>query len=539
MNEQIILIGLDGCEPTLIEQWVKEGHLPTLASLMKKGIWRRLLSDGAISSGSTWTSVFTGASPARHGAGFTHRQIKPGTYKIRKFYAEEFLRDPFWHELSRRGKRIAIFDFPKTYPFKDIRGLHITGWGTESHNHEPSSSPAELLGEIHQRFRRHPLHDWYHERPKSVSAWLYLAQQMIEGAQTRVEVAKWLFQKERWDVFAVCFAELHWSGHFFWHLMDPNHPEHDPKTAASTQNLLLEVYQEVDRSLETLASLAPDAIFLITSNVGMGPNYSGIHLVPEILDRLGLGLQKATANIKRVTFLPYQKWGNYAFKKVESILSIRVVRSAKRLFPYRLWNALTRRFLDLGNDWKDRRVFPLPNDFAGALRINLKGREPNGLVEPGEEYDHLCDEIIREFQVLEIPETGEKAVQDVFVVRERYPGENADYLPDIIVMWHGDSPIRSLRSPRIGTVSGEFLDERTGAHRPYGFLLAVGPNIKSGETLMDGNIMDIVPTILHLLGESSSVELDGKVLTDIFLNTAHSPSTFLKKALFLSDQTSN
>jgi len=521
MNEQIILIGLDGCEPILIEKWVKKGHLPTLASLMKKGIWRRLLSDAAISSGSTWPSVFTGASPAKHGAGFTHRQIKPGTYKIRKFYADEFLRDPFWHELSQTEKRIAIFDFPKTYPFKDIRGLQITGWATESHNHEPSSFPSELLGEINQRFGRHPLHDWYHERPKSVSDWLYLEKQIIEGAQKRVEVAKWLFEKERWDIFAVCFAELHWSGHTFWHLMDPTHPEHDPKIAASTQNLLLEVYQEVDRSLEKLVSLAPDAIFMIMSNAGMGPNYSGIHLVPEILDRLGLGLQKAAANNKkRVTFLPYQKWGNYAFKKIESILSIRFIRSAKRLFPYRLWNALTRRFLDLGNDRKDRRAFPVPNDFSGAIRINLKGREPNGFVEPGEEYDQLCNEIIREFQVLEIPETGEKAVKDVFKIRDRYPGENADYLPDIVVMWRGDSPIHSLRSPRIGTISGEFLDERTGAHRPYGFLLAVGPNIKSGETLKDGNIMDIAPTILRLLRESGSADLDGKVLTDIFKNDA-------------------
>jgi predicted AlkP superfamily phosphohydrolase/phosphomutase len=60
----------------------------------------------------------------------------------------------------------------------------------------------------------------------------------------------------------------------------------------------------------------------------------------------------------------------------------------------------------------------------------------------------------------------------------------------------------------------------TGAHRPYGFLLAVGPNIKSGETLKDGNIMDIAPTILRLLRESGSADLDGKVLADIFKNDA-------------------
>ncbi len=519
MTDQIILIAVDSAEPSLVEKWVAEGNLPTMASLMQKGTWQWLRSDAEISSGSTWVSLLTGTSPAKHGASFTHRQFKSGTYQIRKIYADQFLRDPFWLPLSQAGKRVAIFDFPKSYPLKEINGIQITGWGTESHNCKPGSVPAEKFREINRRFGKHPLADWYHERPKDVKGWIELTQQMIKGAKQRTDITHWLLEKERWDLFAVCFAETHWAGHFFWQLMDEAHPQYDPAIAKDCQELLLKVYQEVDRGIEKIIASRPEATFFILSNTGMGPNYSAVHLVSDILDRLGLGNQKKRTKKENFSFklLPQKKWGYFAFKKIESIISIRTLSKIRKLFPQRLWNTLGRRFLELGNDWKDCLAFAVPDDFSGAIRINVKGREPNGLVAPGEEYNRLCDTIIQEFRALEIPETGKKAVADVFKVRDRCQGENVDELPDIIVIWQADAFIESLRSPKIGTVSGEFLDERSGAHRAYGFLLACGPTIRSGEVIKEGNTLDIVPTLFHMFGEPISKDWDGKVLGDIFV----------------------
>jgi hypothetical protein len=58
----------------------------------------------------------------------------------------------------------------------------------------------------------------------------------------------------------------------------------------------------------------------------------------------------------------------------------------KRVIPERLWDDWTRRLLTLGNTWNEGQAFAVPTDASGAIRINLKGREPEGRVEPGAAY---------------------------------------------------------------------------------------------------------------------------------------------------------
>jgi len=88
-KKQIIAIGLEAAEIDLVQKWTKEGHLPTISTLMETGSWRKLMSSTEISSGATWASINTGVSPAKHGMGFYHRQLKNGSYRIVKKYANE------------------------------------------------------------------------------------------------------------------------------------------------------------------------------------------------------------------------------------------------------------------------------------------------------------------------------------------------------------------------------------------------------------------------------------------------------------------
>jgi len=175
------------------------------------------------------------------------------------------------------------------------------------------------------------------------------------------------------------------------------------------------------------------------------------------------------------------------------------------------------------------RAFCIPNDHAGAIRINLKGREPNGIVEPGREYDVICDELTREISELVNVDTGKKAVNEVLRIDEFYQGEHIWDLPDLIVKWTGDAPIRALYSPRIGTVSGENPERRTGAHRPYGFLIASGKHISQGKGIEQASIMDIAPTILYLMGQRVPRDMDGRVLLDIIVKDfkANSPVHYM------------
>jgi len=515
---QILAIGLDAAEPRLIERWCKEGRLPAFARLRQRGVWRRLHACTEISSGAVWPSLNTGTNPAKHGMGFFHRQLEPGTYRIRRKYADQTGREPYWRLLSEAGKRVAVLDVPDTCLMPELNGVQLVGWGMEGLNAPPSSSPAPLMRNVRARFGRNPLAGWYQARPRTLHGWQALKRHVVRGAQLRTAIARHVYQQEPWDFFIAAYAEPHWAGHLFWHLMDPTHPEHDPEAAASCGDAILEVYQAVDRGLAALLECAPQATVLVFSSTGMGPNYSGVHLLPEILRRLGMGLDDAHPRRPWSQWLPARRWGPHAIRRIEDLVSPYVLEQAKRFVPARAWDRGTRWLLDLGNDWPRSRAFAVPSDRPGAIRINRKGREPQGLVEPGRPYDAVCDELTAALKELVNVETGRKAVVDVVKAQDRYHGEHLDELPDLIVNWADDAPIRALFSPRIGTVRGELLDKRTGGHTPHGFLLAVGPGIRRNAvdgSLPEADIMDVAPTVLSLLGQPAPEGMDGRALDDL------------------------
>ncbi len=516
-NGPVIAIGLEATDPGLIERWCREGRLPTFASLMRQGVWRRLRSNTELSSGSTWASLNTGTSPGKHGMGFYHRQLKSGSYRLRKKYIEEMAREPFWAPLSRAGNRVAVLDVPVSRPLRGLNGVQLVGWGAEGLNAPQSSWPAPLFKDITRRYGCHPLDGWYQTRPATLEGWRSFSQKLVAGAKTRTSIIKQLYQQERWDLFLATFAEPHWSGHYFWHVLDERHPNYDRDIAAVCGDTIRETYQIVDRALADLMTDAPDATLLVFSNTGMGPNYSGQHLLPEVLTRLGYsGSRESTLALSGLSkFLPGRHTGSYAIRQISEFVSPQNIERVKRLMPERLWDDWTRWVLSIGSAWKHSKAFVVPSDFNGAIRINVQGREPEGRVEPGAEYDAVCEELTAAMTELINPATGKPAVSEVVTVAERYPGEHLDELPDLIVQWAADAPIDALTSPRIGTVSGRLPDVRSGAHTTYGFLLGAGRDIAGHGTLPDANIMDVAPTVLRLLGEPVSQDLDGRILPEM------------------------
>ncbi len=516
-KRQIIAVGLEAAEIDLIQKWTKEGHLPTLSYLMETGAWRKLKSATEISSGATWASINTGVSPAKHGMGFYHRQLKNGSYRIVKKYADEIGYPLFWEKLSDANQRTAILDIPVIYPIKNFNGIQLIGWGAIGLNFKQSSQPPDLLKEIFSKFGHHPLEGWYQKMIEDLNEWKELMLKLIAGLRMRTSIVKWILEKESWDFFLVSFAETHWVGHYFWHLIDITNPRYNSEIAQVCGDAILEVYKEVDNSLNEIIKLYPEATFLVFSNTGMGPNYSGHHLIPEILKRIGLGGNSKNQNSKNILdiIFPAKRWGPYAIKKVEEIVSAETIEKIKKVVPEKLWDNWTRKFLTMGNNWKHSKVFPVPSDFTGALRINLIGREPDGIVSPGKEYEDICSEIENAFLELINPDTGKNVVKEVIKVRDRYNGKYINDLPDIIIKWEGANPISSLYSTRIGTVTGELPDKRSGAHRTYGFIIANGKYVRPLKELEEKNIMDIAPTILHFFNVPIPDDIDGEVLNDM------------------------
>jgi predicted AlkP superfamily phosphohydrolase/phosphomutase len=430
-------------------------------------------------------------------------QIEPGTYRIVKKYADEVPVDPFWRELQLAGRSCAVIDVPQTRPAEPFRGFHVVGWGGEFPAWPRSSSPPELMPEILRRFGVHPLADRYRVavRPETEEQYGSLREDLLRGASAKAALSRWIFDKGPLDFFLAVFAETHWANHLLWDGLDPGHSLHDGTRAAWCEEVFRDLLGEIDRTIGDLRHSRPDAELLVFSLSGMGPNYGGWHILPEVLARIGMGPPKKPAG----------RW----VRSLERRLPLGAIETAKAVVPARLWDRWTRRALHAGAGWDKSRAFCVPNDYSGAIRINLSGREPNGTVARGAEYEAVCGEIRDALLQVVHAETGRPIVREVIATRKAFQGPFLDELPDLLVLWANESPVAQVHSPRTGTIRLDFPERRTGAHRPFGFLAASGPRIRKSPAMKPVHLLDLAPTILSLMDTRVPGRFEGRVISEM------------------------
>jgi predicted AlkP superfamily phosphohydrolase/phosphomutase len=515
-DPRITAICIEVAGPEQMETWLDAGWMPNLARIRDQGAWCRLRSVSDISSGSIWPSFSTGVMPSRHGQFFTHMQLESGSYRVVKKYADDLPRAPFWDLLDRARKRSAVIDVPQSRPVPGFAGVHVAGWGGEYPAWPRSSEPPALMPEILRRFGRHPLAEQYRlvGKPETEAAYEALRRDLLEGARTKASLSRWILEREPYDLFLTVFAETHWAMHLLWDMIDPQHPDHNPQLARRHAISFREICSTIDAFIGEAWGRRPDSALVVFSLSGMGANYSGWHVLPEVLTRLELGpAGKGTA--PGVQWSPLRRWGPWTMRAIENLASPRLIETAKAVVPGRLWDRWTRRLIFAGSGWRDSRAFWLPNDYSGAIRINLKGREPNGVVAPGAEYDSLCRDLADAMLELVNIDTGRPAVAEVLRTREALPGECVDDLPDLLVVWASDTPIRGVRSPKVGEIRCVSPERRTGAHRRDGFLAATGGGFAAGARCEGARIVDLAPTLLRLLDVEPPGDWDGRVLASL------------------------
>jgi predicted AlkP superfamily phosphohydrolase/phosphomutase len=146
-------------------------------------------------------------------------------------------REPFWLQLSRAGKRIAILDVPVTYPIEGLNGIYLVAWGVHGPCWHQDSWPPELIKEVISRFGSYP-----HSCPEIVSRYAEVNQmgefygELISGVKKKGSVSTYFLDQEAWDLFITVFAESHCAGHNLWYLMDENHPAYDSEIARTLSN---------------------------------------------------------------------------------------------------------------------------------------------------------------------------------------------------------------------------------------------------------------------------------------------------------------
>jgi hypothetical protein len=156
--------------------------------------------------------------------------------------------------------------------------------------------------------------------------------------------------------------------------------------------------------------------------------------------------------------------------------------------------------------WPQMRAFALPSFYDGRIRINLRGREAQGLVEPSE-YEAERQACIDMLHACRDPVTGQPAVERV-EKRAGDPMTAKESEADLIVIWTMAPPL-GLAHDELG-VMGPLPYRRTGGHTGGpGFVYFHGPGIAAGD-FGTRSAFDVVPSVLGLLEAGRGERLSGR-----------------------------
>ena len=496
----LVILGFDAGDPRLLQHLVSEGHLPTLASIMKQGCWGRITGPDLVSPQGCWLSLLSGISRSEHGY-YYFRQLKPGTYSLEDVTACNAQALPFWSHLLGREKKVAILNVPDVHPLMGQDGVQIANWTVQGSSAPPSTEPAVLLADVHRLFGP-PVA--IRPNGKSVgdgNRQMYCA--LLERAKQMGALSSHLLSRDHFDLIVVVFSESHPAGHRFW---QSRSGAQSAKTAADQSDqahALRDVYQEIDRQMGLLlAHLPHEANVFILSDIGLEDQYPTIGLIEDFC--LKLGYQTA---------LEPDSPSLHPIAVVRRLVPDAWRAALSRYLPGTVRQRLRNDFHYGGTNWRKTTAFAIPSAYIGFIRVNLRAREPEGIVEPGAEYQTLLQQLKADLLQLIDPHTGMPAVKSVIVTSEAFRCGPPLVLPDIFVEWTpGAHLIPRLIHPRAELNRPLPGFSRPTRHSSHGFMAAAGSSIQARGDLGDVSGLDLAPTFLSLIGEPVPEELSGKII---------------------------
>ena len=509
---RVLVIALGEATPDLIQPWADDGRLPAIKALMDRGTGGRLLSQIPPITPQLWATIATGRSPGHHGV-FDFWQRGPDG-RFREVHGRDVEQDTIWSLLSERGRPSGILNVPFTFPPTAIDGFMISGEDAPG-PHPSIAHPPELYGEVVERFGRYRLKDIF-PGGRRKSDYLTLIPEDVEK-QTRV--FEYLLATKPWDFGLVFYSATAIAQHYFWSDMTSDDPDNPYR------GVIEDAYRAVDRAISKLVeSAGPETTVFVVSDCGAGPLRAGVH-VNNVLERHGLLKRKRRRSGSKsrglVRTLRQSVQGNLNRHKLDSLY----FWVNRRFGGIKSWVQTYLSASDL--EWKSTKAFCRGKE--GDIFINLAGRDSHGIVRPGLEYERVRDTIIRIFEELEDPQTGEKAVVRVHRREDLYSGPMVEWAPDLVIEWRDCAymPTESEKDRDSVFVERwrEYMDWPTsGGHRMEGVLVASGPGIRRGGEIEGARIIDLMPTWLSALGEPVPDDLEGIVLEDLFVSEAVIPT---------------
>ncbi|MCA9581116.1 MAG: alkaline phosphatase family protein [Myxococcales bacterium] len=522
MTAKHLVFGVDGADLSVV-QAIGPGGMPAFHRFMNEGAFAKSRSVLPPATLPNWSSFLTGVNPGKHGVvDFTLRR----GYDV-SFTAGTIREVPtVATHLDRAGLRVACVGFPATWPPEKLKhGVFISGWDSPVAFEADRSFvwPPDLYDRIRQRFGTPSFDDvdeFHSDRPGWIEA---LADRLTARIERKTELASWLLRQGPWDLFAFYFGETDTAAHHLWSVHDPDSPRRplalrgDAVEGAHPTGLE-RVYQAIDRAVGRLTREGRGEVTVISDH-GSGGSSDRVLYLNRVLEETGFLRFRSRSPIAPAASFAKR----LALRGLPPGLRERLFRLGGAALPS--WLESRSRFGPI--DWSGTRVFSDELNYFPALHVNLRGREPEGTVDP-KELPRLGAELRATLLSLRDPWDGNPIVRTVFTREELFHGPHTDRAPDFLLDLHlahnysynlmptasappGTGPFRRL-------AEGEWLGKKgrslPGSHRDLGLFIAHGSSVMAAGEI-DMALLDATPTLLARMGQPVPPHMDGRVLWEI------------------------
>ncbi len=483
-----MVIGLDGASFNFIEPFCRSGIMPNLGNFWSKSCHGELISSSPPITGAAWTTFMTGKLAGKHHI-LDYEQFRFSDNSIKFNSSVDIRAKTLWRIISDHNLKVAVVNVPATYPPEKVNGVLIAGHNVPNASAE-YTYPAEFKAEL---LKIMPDYQDVLFRPHKVTNDEVFEKEVASHLRTvehYSEATKLVDNKIYWDFLMVVFPHTD-MGHKLWPYMDPAVCDLYPQR----RDRIREIFRKLDNALGDLFKLAErrGADVIIMSDHG--------HC-------------RLTGSVRANKLL--QRWGYIRMANPLWRLTKRIGHEIRKLYAKGRFQGPSRHVDEkLGINWSKTKAVVCHSAMWGILYINVRGRQPWGIVEPGAEYEKIRNELVERFTAAVDPATGEKLFADVIKAETAFgPNQTPWDCPDLLLVPQEGMVVN-------GRLRGKWMVKKTepekagGTHLLKGLWMAGGPNINRVPGF-EARIQDLTPTILTLLGLAVPEDMDGKVLKEIF-----------------------
>jgi predicted AlkP superfamily phosphohydrolase/phosphomutase len=500
MTQKTIVFGLDGACFDLIGEWLADGSLPTLDGLTQRGVETDLSSCTPATTPPAWSSLTTGVNPGKHGVyGFYNR--RPESYGITPVSDQDVRARRLWDYTTAEDRTSLVVNVPVTHPGREIDGAIVPGYlATDA----PETYPEDLLSEIGMEEYRVYAESEADDVPKEV-----LLDEWLALTDTRRDLSLRLMEEYDWDVLFVEFQKTDGAVHKF-----------------DDRAKIKRIFERVDSCMAEIIDATPaEPNVFVVSDHGIGQQkewavalntwlvehgYATTTVGSEDKTSWRASADTDTSQSQSLSSRVLGLLSSVGITKQQlerALVTVGLYDLATRLAPGDIGGSVAEEIID--NAHSD--AFYQGIGFSGVdvgLIINSAAYYEEGAVSSSE-YEALRQELMDRLAELTGPD-GEHAFETVRPREAVYDGPYVTEAPDIVLQ-QSDAYVIGSSKPRGKT----FIPAEDGRidHTDTGLLIAAGPDIDDDwDPATQPTIMDITPTLLHLLDIPLNERFDGRPL---------------------------